>query len=121
VWDGVSTVCIGALLGVIAGILIVEMKSLLIGEGADVATLSAITKALEAGRVERMLHMRTQYLGPDELLVGAKIALTPGLTVEDVARTIDDAEQRVRAAVPSARLIYLEPDLDRSRTARETG
>ena len=114
IWDGVGTVCIGVLLGAIAAILIVEMKSLLIGEGADAATVHAITEALEAGRVERVLHLRTQYLGPDELLVGAKIALTSGLSVADVANAIDDAEQRVRAVVPTARTIYLEPDLDRA-------
>jgi cation diffusion facilitator family transporter len=114
VWDGIGTVGIGLLLGVIAAILIVEMKSLLIGEGADPAMLTRITKALECGRVERMIHIKTQYLGPDELLVGAKIALTTGLPLEDVAQAIDDAEQRVRAAVPIARVIYLEPDLDRS-------
>jgi cation diffusion facilitator family transporter len=114
VWDGVGTVCIGLLLGVIAVILIVEMKSLLLGEGADAATVGAITRALEAGRVERMIHVRTQYLGPDELLVGAKIALTAGLSVEDVAVAIDDAERRIRTAVPHATVIYLEPDLDRT-------
>ena len=61
-----------------------------------------------------MIHIRTQYLGPDELLVAAKIAFVPMMRIEDVARAIDDAEQRVREAVPEARLIYLEPDLDRS-------
>jgi len=114
VWDGVGTVGIGVLLGAIAIVLIIEMKSLLIGEGADAATLHAITAALEAGRVERLLHIKTQYLGPDELLVAAKIALTSGLPVEDVAQAIDDAEQRIRTAVPQARIIYLEPDLDRT-------
>ena len=114
IFDGVGTVCIGVLLGAIAAILIVEMKSLLLGEGADAATVHAITKALEAGRVVRVLHLRTQYLGPDELLVGAKIALASGLSLADVANAIDDAEQRVRAVVPTARTIYLEPDLDRT-------
>jgi len=114
VWDGVGTVGIGVLLGAIAIVLIIEMKSLLIGEGADAATLRTITAALEAGRVERLLHIKTQYLGPDELLVAAKIALTSGLPVEDVAQAIDDAEQRIRTAVPQARIIYLEPDLDRT-------
>ena len=118
VWDGVAAMGIGLLLGVIAVVLIVEMKSLLIGEGAGPGTLAAITGALEAGRVERMLHIKTQYLAPDELLVAAKIALTPGLKVEDVAQAIDDAEGRIRAAVPQARLIYLEPDLDRTGELR---
>ncbi|MEK6442535.1 cation diffusion facilitator family transporter [Pseudonocardia sp. T1-2H] len=118
VWDGIGTLCIGALLGVIAIILIVEMKSLLIGEGATPPVLSTIVRKLEEGEhVERVIHVKTQYLGPEELLVAAKIALAPGLPVEAVARTIDEAEARVREAVPDARVIYLEPDLDRSRIA----
>jgi cation diffusion facilitator family transporter len=118
VWDGIGTLCIGALLGVIAIILIVEMKSLLIGEGATPPVLSTIVRKLEEGEhVERVIHIKTQYLGPEELLVAAKIALAPGLPVEAVARAIDEAEARVREAVPEARVIYLEPDLDRSRVA----
>ncbi|WP_410587706.1 cation diffusion facilitator family transporter [Amycolatopsis sp. lyj-23] len=114
VWDGVGTLAIGVLLGVIAVILIVEMKSLLIGEGANEGVLATIVDELAAGKVERVIHIRTQYLGPDELLVAAKLALVPGLDLAEVARAIDDAEARVRAKVPVARLIYLEPDLDRS-------
>jgi cation diffusion facilitator family transporter len=113
-WDGVGTLMIGALLGVIAIILIVEMKSLLIGEGATPPELTAITTALVAGKVQRVIHIRTQYLGPDELLVAAKIALEPGAPLADVAAEIDAAEARIRKAVPAARLIYLEPDLDRT-------
>jgi cation diffusion facilitator family transporter len=117
VWDGIGTIMIGVLLGIIAVILIIEMKSLLIGEGATPVELKTIVAELEAGRVERVIHIRTQYLGPDELLVAAKIALSPGLATEDIARAIDDAELRVRTKVPAARLIYLEPDLDRSTTS----
>ncbi|GDY31307.1 cation diffusion facilitator family transporter [Gandjariella thermophila] len=117
-WDGVGTVAIGALLGAIALFLIVEMKSLLIGEGATPEELHTIVTALEAGRVERVIHIRTQYLGPDELLVAAKIALVSELPLAEVAQAIDDAELRVRGKVPAARLIYLEPDLDRSTAER---
>lgn len=117
VWDGVGTIMIGVLLGIIAIILIIEMKSLLIGEGATPKELDTICDALAAGRVQRVIHIRTQYLGPEELLVAAKIALEPGLTLEEIAGTIDEAEHRVRTAVPTARLIYLEPDLDRTITA----
>jgi len=115
VFDALGTLAIGLLLGVIAAILIVEMKSLLIGEGASEPVLRRIVRELECcGPVERVIHIRTQYLGPDELLVAAKIAFTPMIRVEEVARAIDTAEKRVREAVPEARLIYLEPDLDRS-------
>ena len=117
VWDGIGTISIGGLLGVIAVILIVEMKSLLIGEGATAKELAAINAALVGGSVQRVIHIRTQYVGPEEMLVAAKIALAPGMTLTDVAVAIDEAEVRVRTAVESARLIYLEPDLDRTPTA----
>lgn len=114
VWDAVGTICIGILLGVIAVILIVETKSLLIGEGAGAPLVRTITDSLVGGPVERVIHLRTQYLGPEELLVAAKIAVSASLSTEVVAEAIDNAEARLRAAVPEARLVYLEPDLDRS-------
>jgi cation diffusion facilitator family transporter len=115
VWDGVGTMLIGALLAVIALILMVEMHSLLIGESATGEELAAIESALtQTEHVDRVIHLRTQYLGPEEMLVGAKIALAPATDLATVASTIDRAEAAVRAAVPIARVIYIEPDLDRS-------
>ncbi len=118
VWDGIGTLCIGVLLGVIAAILIVEMKSLLIGEGAVAEDDKLIREQLVDGsRIDRVIHLKTQYLGPEELLVAAKVAIVPGLEIGDIAAAIDDAEARVRAAVPIAKVMYLEPDLYRSATA----
>jgi cation diffusion facilitator family transporter len=115
IWDGIGTLAIGLLLGVIAVILIIEMQSLLIGEGATPEEDRAIRENLVDGtRIDRLIHLKTQYLGPDELLVAAKIGAVPGLDVEALAAAIDDAEARVRAAVPAARVIYLEPDLYRT-------
>ncbi|WP_086660850.1 cation diffusion facilitator family transporter [Lentzea kentuckyensis] len=114
VFDALGTIAIGALLGIIAVILIIEMKSLLIGEGASDKDLDLICDELAAGKVQRVIHIKTQYIGPEELLVAAKIALEPQLPLDEVAQAINDAEQRVRNKVPHARLIYLEPDLDRS-------
>ena len=114
VWDGVGTCAIGALLIAVAVVLVIETKSLLLGESASPVQVSQIEKALAGDGVERVIHLRTMHLGPEELLVGAKLALPRGTELPDVARAIDAAEARVRAAVPSARLIYLEPDLDRN-------
>ena len=115
VWDGIGTIGIGVLLGVIAVILMVEMHSLLIGEGATTEEDQAIRAALEqTDNVDRLIHLRTQYLGPEEMLVGAKIALAPSTDLATVAATIDAAEAAIRAAVPAARVIYVEPDLDRA-------
>jgi cation diffusion facilitator family transporter len=116
VWDAVGTICIGVLLGAIAIVLIVETKSLLIGEGVSDRTAHTITDALVGGPVERVIHLRTQYLGPEELLVAAKIAVSSSLPTETVAEAIDNAEARLRAALPIARIVYLEPDLDRTGT-----
>jgi len=121
VWDGIATVLIGLLLGVIAVVLIVETKSLLIGEGAAPQTIDKIVAAMVGPGVDRVIHLRTQYLGPDELLVAAKIAIPRTTVMERVAGAIDDAERRIRQAVPEARLIYLEPDLDRPVSRRQVG
>ncbi|OBA93913.1 cation diffusion facilitator family transporter [Mycobacteriaceae bacterium 1482268.1] len=114
-WDGVGSIGIGVLLGAIAVVLMVEMHSLLIGEGATGDEERAIRTALEkTDNVDRVIHLRTQYLGPEQMLVGAKIALAPSTALATVATTIDAAEVAIRTAVPTADLIYLEPDLDRN-------
>jgi cation diffusion facilitator family transporter len=121
-WDGVGTLAIGVLLAIIAVILIVETKSLLIGESAVPEAQQAIEQALVGGRVERMIHLRTMHLGPDELLVAAKICFSGSPSVAEVAAEIDAAERRIRDAEPTARVIYLEPDLyhpERAAPAQE--
>jgi cation diffusion facilitator family transporter len=117
VWDGIGTVAIGVLLISVAVVLIIETKSLLLGESASPAALSRIEASLVGGGVLRVIHLRTMHLGPDEVLVAAKIAIAPTASLTEVATAIDAAEARVRAAEPSARVIYLEPDLDRGAVA----
>jgi cation diffusion facilitator family transporter len=114
VWDGIGTCAIGVLLICVAVVLVIETKSLLLGESAAPGQAAAIEAALVGPGVHRVIHLRTMHLGPDELLVGAKLAMPPGALLAQVAAAIDAAEARVRDAVPSARVIYLEPDLDRS-------
>lgn len=112
VWDAVGTLFIGALLIVVAIILGVETKSLLVGEGATDADVEAIESAILAGDdVERIIHMKTLYLGPEELMVAAKLALPGEQRLADVAAAIDTVERRIREAVPAARVIYIEPDV----------
>ncbi len=114
VWDGIATCAIGVLLIAVAVVLVIETKSLLLGESAVPVAVRAIESALLGDGVERVIHLRTMHLGPEELLVGAKVAMPAAATLTEVATAIDAAEARVRAAVPSARVIYLEPDLDRN-------
>ncbi|KQQ03706.1 MULTISPECIES: cation diffusion facilitator family transporter [unclassified Rathayibacter] len=115
VFDAIGTIMIGTLLIIVAIVLGVETKSLLVGEGATPADTAAIRSAIESGDdVDRIIHMRTLYLGPDEILVAAKLAFPAAETVAELAAGIDATEQRIRDAVPAARVIYLEPDVDRA-------
>jgi cation diffusion facilitator family transporter len=110
VWDAVGSAAIGLLLIVVAAILAIEMKSLLIGEAATPHEVRSIERAIRDGdEVADIVHMRTVHLGPEELLVAVKFAVRQDQTAADVARGIDAIEARIRAAVPSARVIYLEP------------
>ncbi|MFD0560452.1 cation diffusion facilitator family transporter [Stackebrandtia endophytica] len=120
IFDGVFTLLIGVLLVAVAIILALETKSLLLGESATEEHVTAIETAILAGDdVDRIIHMKTLHLGPDELLVAAKIAVGAEDNAREVATAIDGAESRIRAAVPIARSIYLEPDI--YRLPRGTG
>ena len=110
-WDAVGSAAIGVLLVLIAIVLAMETKSLLLGESATRKDVDAIRAALVGAGVPSVIHLRTLHLGPEELLVAAKIEVTATASAADVATAIDAAEQRVRAAVPIARVIYLEPDI----------
>ncbi|MFJ9340000.1 cation diffusion facilitator family transporter [Streptomyces sp. NPDC101733] len=118
VWDGIGTLCIGILLIIIAIVLALETKSLLLGEAAGTEQVEQIKAAVVDGHtVTKVIHMRTLHLGPEELLVAAKIAVQHDDTATEVANAINAAEARIRAAVPIARVIYLEPDIYRPEVA----
>jgi cation diffusion facilitator family transporter len=111
-YDGIGTLLIGLLLTVIAIILAVEMKSLLMGETADPKVQERIRAGVEQEpEVDRMIHLRTQHIGPDELLIGAKVAFVEGLSVSELAAAVNRVEANVRGAVPEARVMYIEPDV----------
>lgn len=117
-WDGVGALAIGTLLLVIALFLAFEVSSLLIGESAMPEQEDAIRGAIEGhAGVSRIIHMRTMHTGPDELLVGVKVAVAPTVAAASLASMIDDVEVRIRAVVPGARWIYIEPDVFRPEDA----
>ncbi|HEY6627348.1 MAG TPA: cation diffusion facilitator family transporter, partial [Acidimicrobiia bacterium] len=111
-WDALGTLSIGVLLVAIAIFLTIEMKSLLIGEAALESHITAINEALASSpHVIRIIDLRTQHIGPEELLVGAKVEFTETLNSPQVAAAIDEAEAAIRKAVPIASRIYVEPDV----------
>jgi cation diffusion facilitator family transporter len=120
VYDGIGTLTIGVLLVVVASFLAIEMKGLLIGEAASSTDQRAIADAIEAeASVTRLIHLRTEHIGPEELLVGAKIELVDGLSVTEVTEAVNRVETGVREAVPTARVMYLEPDVFRTTVPDE--
>lgn len=110
-WDALGTAMIGVLLVIIAVILAIETKSLLLGEAASVSDVAKIEAAISEGGATSIIHLKTLHLGPEELLVAAKITVGRRETGSEIAAEINSAEQRIRAAVPIATIIYLEPDL----------
>ena len=114
-WDAVGSISIGVLLIVIAVVLVIEMKSLLIGESASADMRAAIIDAIETStHVDQLIHIRTEHIGPDEILVGAKVEYASALSADQLVAAINATEDAIRAAVPAATVIYLEPDLNRS-------
>ncbi len=112
VFDAFGSIAIGVLLGVIAVVLAIEMQSLLIGEAASPETQARIRAAIDGSDdVRRVIHMRTQHMGPDSLLVGAKVEFDPGLDVPALAAAIDRLEVEIRANIEVAATIYIEPDV----------
>jgi cation diffusion facilitator family transporter len=113
-WDGVGSVGVGLLLACAAFIVGYETKSLLIGESASEDTAAQIVAAIESSPEKfRLIHLRTSHIGPDNLLVAGKIGVPAELTAADLTAGIDAVEKRIRAAVPIAEAIYLEPDIYR--------
>lgn len=111
-FDAIGTIAIGALLIVVAVILGIETQSLLVGEGGSRADVAKIRAAFEGHRnVEAIIHMKTLYLGPDELMVAAKVAVPKTTKATEIAKAINEIERDVREAVPVARVIYIEPDI----------
>lgn len=112
VWDGVGTLSIGVLLGLIAIVLAIEMRSLLLGESATAADRDAIVRAIESSEgVNGLVDLRTQHIGPDELLVGARVSFDASYSTADLVAAISRVERNTRSCVPIAKIIYIEPDI----------
>jgi cation diffusion facilitator family transporter len=108
-WDGVASILIGGLLGLVAVLLASETKELLVGEAATRADRSAIRGAvLSVGDVETVGRLLTMHLGPEEVLVNVEVGLQDGLTGEEVTAAVGRIESAIRGVVPEAGDIFVE-------------
>ena len=112
IWDGIGTLSIGVLLGVIAIILAREMHSLIIGEAASEKDLSKIVNIIENNsQVAQLVEMRTQHLGPDEILIGVRVAFRENLQTKEIANLINQLEADIRIELKNAGPIFIEPEI----------
>ena len=115
-WDGLGALAIGTLLIVIAIVLIIEMSGMLVGEAALPEEVEAVARALKsAPLVDSLIHLRTLHVGPEDLLVAAKVGIASHVTAEQIVQGIDEAEKILRASVPTATYVFIEPDFDRGQ------
>ena len=111
-WDGVATLIIGLILAAIAVLLAIEMKSLLIGESANDDNTAKIDAVLASHpAIDVVTDVKTQHIGPDDILVAIHAKFDPALAGDELATAIDDVHDQLTAAVPSSRFIYIEPNL----------
>ncbi len=121
-WDGLGAMAVGTLLVVIAVFLAFEMSSMLVGESALPEQEDALRAALAGTQaIDKVIHMKTLHVGPDELLVAVKVVFGEDDNAAQIAAGIDEAEAAIRAAVPTARYVYIEPDLYREPTGAQSG
>jgi divalent metal cation (Fe/Co/Zn/Cd) transporter len=119
-FDAAGSIGIGVLLAIIAVVLAVEMKSLLIGESASEEHVSLLRELILSGEgVKRIIHLRTLHIGPEELLVAAKLEFDDSLTLCELSPLINAVEARVREKLPIAKVIYIEPDVYDAQAARQ--
>ena len=114
-WDGMGAMAVGVLLVVIAVFLAFEMSSMLIGESALPEQEAAIRAAVaDVPGLGALITMRTVHVGPDQILVAIKVDAAGMGSALQVAQAINDAEVRIRTAVPQSQYVFIEPDLYRA-------
>jgi cation diffusion facilitator family transporter len=109
-WDAVASIAIGALLMTIGLLVNRETQSLLVGESASVEVVAAIRDAIAStDGIDAVMDLRTIHVGPDDLVVAASVSIDPSQNAVGIARSIAEAEARVRRVAPFRTVMYLEP------------
>ncbi|MEV4755051.1 cation diffusion facilitator family transporter [Micromonospora sp. NPDC049559] len=109
-WDGVASVAIGLLLLVTAAILARSNISLLVGQAVPRGVQATIREELTGMRVvQRVETLLTMQLGPDDVLVAAKVDFADDASGAEIENAADEAERRLRVRYPAIRYVFLDP------------
>ena len=120
IFDAIATFMIGTLLIFVAGVLGLEMKSLLIGEAVGLVEEKLIKEDIRSFvEVKGIVHMRTLHLAPDEVLLAVKITLSGELSMQEVGSLIDKIEGKIRKSNKAIKLIYIEPDVFKEKITKD--
>ena len=107
--DGLASILIGCILAGAAMLLAQETKGLLIGEGADPATVQQISRVLSAhSAIERVNEILSMHQGPDDILVNVSVEFRDGLEIGAVERHTAAIEREIKARIPGARRVFIE-------------
>lgn len=114
IFDGIASILIGIILAVVAFFLGNETRSLLIGESADPKLIYKINHILrDEENIERVIHMRSLQLGPEDILLAVKIEFNQRLNTKEISNLINGIEAEIRSEFPIIKKIYIEPDIYR--------
>lgn len=112
IFDGIASIMIGLILAVVAIFLGIETRSLLIGESADPKLINKVNTIFNSEEnINRVIHLRSLQLGPDDILLAAKIEFDSRLNTKEVSNLINAIESEIRSAHPIIKKIYIEPDI----------
>lgn len=110
-YDAVGSLAIGIVLIFVAIFLAIEVKSLLIGESADLIILETIEAIIQnEPNITQIINCRTIQQGPGEVLVCVKIKCSPDLNTESISKLINHFEKELRSTRPEVKWLYVEPD-----------
>jgi cation diffusion facilitator family transporter len=110
VWDGGASIAIGALLVAVAVKLGMDSRDLLIGRAADPRELKLIRDEIEnAPGVDELLDLRTMHIGPDQLIVAARVAFSDEISADRAEDVADEIDRRLESRLPRVSHVFLDP------------
>jgi divalent metal cation (Fe/Co/Zn/Cd) transporter len=119
VWDGAASIAIGALLIFVAIRLGTDSRDLLIGRAAGPRELERITAEIQtAPGVDELLELLTMYLGPDHLIVAARVWLADDIAADDIEDLADRIDRKLAEVLPQTPHVFIDPTQN-SRPARQ--
>jgi cation diffusion facilitator family transporter len=120
IWDGAASIAIGVLLVVVAVKLGLDSRDLLIGRAADPEVRQLIREEIESRPgVDALLELRTMHMGPDSIIVAARVALNDEMRADQAEDLADEIDRRLSEKLPMRPNVFIDPTQTRRRPPAE--